>query len=54
MRHKKAQADDFVQTFSDGYETKIGQRGVTLSGGQRQRIAIARAFRHPTACVDSR
>ncbi len=41
---KKAQAHDFIMTFPDGYDTVIGQRGVTLSGGQRQRLAIARAF----------
>lgn len=41
---KRAQAHDFIVSFPDGYDTKIGQRGVTLSGGQRQRLAIARAF----------
>lgn len=41
---KKAQAHDFIMSFEDGYETVIGQRGVTLSGGQRQRLALARAF----------
>ena len=41
---KKAQAHEFITSFPDGYETTIGQRGVTLSGGQRQRLALARAF----------
>jgi ATP-binding cassette subfamily B protein len=41
---KSAQADDFIQSFDKGYETVVGERGVTLSGGQRQRIALGRAF----------
>ena len=41
---KTAQAHDFIMGFRDGYDTVIGERGVTLSGGQRQRLAIARAL----------
>ncbi|MFN2233082.1 MAG: ABC transporter ATP-binding protein, partial [Anaerolineales bacterium] len=41
---KAAQAHEFIMGFKDGYNTVIGERGVTLSGGQRQRLALARAF----------
>jgi ATP-binding cassette subfamily B protein len=41
---RSAQAEDFIQTFENGYSTIVGERGVTLSGGQRQRLALARAF----------
>jgi ATP-binding cassette, subfamily B, multidrug efflux pump len=41
---KAAQAHEFIESFTNGYDTLVGERGVTLSGGQRQRVAIARAL----------
>lgn len=43
---RMAQADEFIQTMPDGYDTVVGERGVKLSGGQRQRLGIARALYH--------
>lgn len=41
---KLANCHEFISNFTDGYDTKVGERGVKLSGGERQRVAIARAI----------
>ena len=49
---KIAQADDFITSFNDGYDTVIEEKGSSLSGGQKQRISIARAIiRHPSLII---
>jgi ABC-type multidrug transport system fused ATPase/permease subunit len=60
---KAANAHEFIERLTDGYDTDIGERGVRLSGGERQRICVARAFLkdapvlildEPTSSIDSK
>lgn len=48
---KMAYAHAFIEEFPDGYETRVGERGIKVSGGQRQRIALARAFLKNTPII---
>ena len=49
---RSAQADGFIQSFPDGYDTDLGQGGVNVSGGQKQRLCIARALlKHPKIII---
>ena len=44
----------FIMNLADGYDTKIGERGITLSGGQRQRMAIAKSYLKKSTYFDFR
>ena len=48
---KAAEAHEFIRDLSEGYQTRVGERGVKLSGGQRQRIALARVILRDPAII---
>lgn len=48
---KAAQVHDAIQSFSNGYETEVGERGTKVSGGEKQRIALARALLYPSSVL---
>ena len=51
---RRAQAQEFIARLPDGFQTRVGERGLSLSGGQRQRLAIARALLADPARADPR
>ena len=51
---RTASVDEAIEQFTEGYDTIVGERGVTLSGGQRQRVAIARMLVSGTPIKDIR
>ena len=48
---KAAQVHEAIQSFPNGYDTEVGERGTKVSGGEKQRIALARALLHPSSIL---